>query len=89
MRRYDVFCFNSLDVSVVNALVVPQRVQTAVDPLANVADGLPGRSHVYILNMSLESGQRGQAFVAGLTTEFVHTTWRQKGSISLLIAALA
>lgn len=69
--------------------MVPQRVQTAVHPLANVADGFPGRSHVYILNMSLESGQRGQAFVAGLTAEFVYTTWRQKGPISLFIAALA
>jgi hypothetical protein len=39
---------------------------------------------VHILYVPLQSRQGGQTFVAGLTSELVHTTWRQKrGPISL------
>lgn len=39
---------------------------------------------MHILYVPLQSRQGGQTFVAGLTSELVHTTWRQKrGPISL------
>lgn len=71
--RYYLFRLNVLDVAVVDAFVVPQRVQAAVDPFANVADGLAGRPHVNVLYVPFEPGQRGQALVARLASELFHT----------------
>lgn len=62
----------------VYALVISERIKTAVDPLAYVADGLPRGPHVYILYVSLQPCQGRQTLIAGLTSEFFGT-WRQKG----------
>lgn len=41
----------------VDALVIAQAVQRAVDALADVADGLLGRPHVHVLDVPLEARQ--------------------------------
>lgn len=47
-----------LQVPVIDALVIAQAVQRAVNTFADIADGLFSRSHVHILNVSLETRQR-------------------------------
>lgn len=46
-----------LEVAVVDALVIAQTVQGAVDTLADVAHRLLGGSHVHVLYVSLETCQ--------------------------------
>lgn len=62
----------------VYALMISERVQTAVDPLAYVADRLPRGPHVHVLYVPLQSRQGRQTLIAGLASE-LFGTWRQKG----------
>lgn len=55
--RDDFFSFSIFDVSVIDALVIPEAVKAAVDPLANVADWFSGWSHMNVLDVALQSGQ--------------------------------
>lgn len=52
--------------AMVDALVVAQAVQARVHPPTNVTDGLARRPHVYVLNVTFEARERGQALVTGL-----------------------
>lgn len=67
--------------AVVDRLVVAQTVQAGVHALANVTHWLPGRSHVYVLNVSLEPRQRGQTLVTGVASVIflggAGATWSQ------------
>lgn len=67
--------------AVVDGLVVAQAVQTRVDPPANVTHGLPGRSHVHVLDVSFEPRQGRQALVTRLTAVLflggAGATWSQ------------
>lgn len=58
----------------VDALVVAQTIQRAVDALADVADGLLGWTHVHVLDVALETRQRGQVLVAWIAAKIVTTT---------------
>jgi hypothetical protein len=67
--------------AVVDRLVVPEAVQAGVNPPAYVTHGLPGRSHVNVLNMPFEPRQGGQALVTGLASVIflggAGATWSQ------------
>lgn len=60
-----------LEVAVVDALVVAQAIQGAVDALADIAHGLLGGAHVNVLDMPLEARQRAQVLVARIAPEVV------------------
>lgn len=73
MRCHDVVRFNILNVAMVNALVIPQRIQTAVDSLANVTHRFSRWSHVNVLDVPLESSEGTEALIARLTAEIFQT----------------
>ena len=61
--------------------MVAQAVQTRVNPPAYVTHGLPGRSHVHVLDVSFEPRQGGKALVTWLTAVIflggAGATWSQ------------
>lgn len=57
----------------VDALVVAQTVQRAVDAFANVAHRLFGGSHVHILDVPFQTGQRRQVLVARIAAKVLGT----------------
>lgn len=69
--------------SVIDALVIPQTVETRVNPLADVTDRLLARPGVHVLYVPLQPRQGGQVFVARLTSKLIgraaasQQTWRQ------------
>lgn len=67
--------------AVVDRLVVSQTIQAGVYPSANVTHGLPGRSHVNVLDMSFEPRQGRQTLVTGLASVLflggAGATWSQ------------
>lgn len=67
--------------AMVDRLVVPQTIQAGVNPPANVTHGLPGRSHVNVLDMPFEPRQGRQALVTGFASVLflggAGATWSQ------------
>lgn len=71
LRRCVRLLLGLFEVAMVDALVVAQAVQGAVDALADVAHRLLGRSHVHVLYMPLETCQRAQVLVARIAAKIV------------------
>lgn len=67
--------------AVVDRLVVSETIQAGVNPPTNVTNGLPGGSHVNVLNMPFEPGQGRQTLVTGLASVLflggAGATWSQ------------
>lgn len=63
--------FRCFHVAMVDALVIAQTVQRAVHAFANVADRLFGRSHVHILDVTLQPRERRQILVARIAAEII------------------
>lgn len=72
----------------VDALVVAQTVKGTVDTLADVAHRLLRGSHVHVLNVALQPGQRGEILVAGIATEVFAPDSTSAGSGSVVIVVV-